>query len=856
MPDSTPSTLIPPGGRDTLPQSDDEILGVFLDHVIALGITPYPAQEEAILELCSGSNVILNTPTGSGKSLVAAAMHFRSICLGRRSVYTCPIKALVNEKFLALCREFGPEHVGMMTGDATVNRDAPILCCTAEILANVALREGAEAKFDDVIMDEFHYYSDPDRGGAWQIPLLTMSGARFLLMSATLGETGFFVDELTQLTGARTALVQSTERPVPLEFLYEQETLQDVAEKYASSPVYVVHFTQRGAAETASSLLSINFCSKEEKKAIAAAIRGEKFSSPYGKEIKKLVRHGIGLHHAGILPKHRLLVEKLVQQGLLKVVCGTDTLGVGINVPISTVVFTQLFKYDGTSTAILKSRDFHQVAGRAGRAGYDTMGRVISIPPLHVIENLRLEQKAAANPNKKRKIVRKKPPEKGFVNWDEKTFRKIIDAPPEPLVSSFQISHGMLLNVLSRENEDGVEAMRKLIRDCHEPAARKPALRRRAFELARSLIEADILEVLPREERTPTRNVRVAVELQDDFSLNQSLSLYLIDSLTLLDPASDEYALDLLSFVEAIIEDPRIVLMKQLDRAKTEKMNQMKADGVEYEARIEALEDVEYPKPNRELIYNSFNDFSELHPWVGTENIRPKSIAREIFEDYHSFTSYVHAYGLLRSEGVLLRYLSQVHKCLKQTVPASFKDEQLIEIEVFLDAMIRETDASLLEEWEALADPDGESGEDKAPAAKAAPVKADITRNQSEFVIRVRNATFHLLRALGTAQWDDALLLLDPSEGESEAGPIPWNVLKVRQLAEAFLEEHQWIDFDTHARNPAYFRHEVKGDSWEVEQILLSEGEPTEWSLHVRIDLAACRAEDRVALELIDLRKS
>src|SRR5215210_9027132 len=178
--------------------SSDVLLDRFLQYSTGKRLTLYPAQEEAILELLEGKNVVLNTPTGSGKSLVASAMLFASLARGQRAVYTCPIKALVNERWMGLCREFGPDQVGLSTGDATVNRDAPILCCTAEVLANIALRQGADAAFTDVVMDEFHYYSDKERGVAWQVPLLTMTRARFLLMSATLGETSFFEKELTR----------------------------------------------------------------------------------------------------------------------------------------------------------------------------------------------------------------------------------------------------------------------------------------------------------------------------------------------------------------------------------------------------------------------------------------------------------------------------------------------------------------------------------------------------------------------------------------------------------------------------------------------------------------------------------
>src|SRR6267142_2730528 len=196
----TLSDLLPPGA----PPGNDVLLGLFLEYIQSKGLDLYPAQEAAILELFEGKNVVLNTPTGSGKSLVAAAVQFKALAQGQRSVYTCPIKALVNEKWMALCRDFGPENVGLSTGDASVNGDAPILCCTAEILANIALRQGAQARFDEVILDEFHYYADRERGVAWQVPLLTLSKSRFLLMSATLGDTTFFEEQLTRLNGLPT----------------------------------------------------------------------------------------------------------------------------------------------------------------------------------------------------------------------------------------------------------------------------------------------------------------------------------------------------------------------------------------------------------------------------------------------------------------------------------------------------------------------------------------------------------------------------------------------------------------------------------------------------------------------------
>ena len=440
---------------DLIPRDErlgnDVLLGRFLDYTAARGLELYAAQESAILELFEEKNVILNTPTGSGKSLVAAALHFKAIAQGKRSIYTCPIKALVNEKFMALCREFGPDNIGLSTGDATVNRDAPILCCTAEILANIALREGAQANVQEVVMDEFHYYADRERGGAWQVPLLTLPQARFLLMSATLGDTSFFESELTKLNGRETVTVASVERPVPLEFAYSELPLARTLETLVAdgkAPVYVVHFTQLDAAQSAQDFTSINVCSREEKNQIGNELEGFKFTSPYGPDIRKWLKQGIGLHHAGLLPKYRVLVEKLAQKGLLKVICGTDTLGVGINVPIRTVLFSRLCKFDGQKTVILSARDFHQISGRAGRKGFDDRGWVVAQAPEHVIENLKLAEKSARDG---KKTVKRQAPEKNFVNWDKNTFSRLIAAPPERLTSRFQVSHATLLNVLSRQ---------------------------------------------------------------------------------------------------------------------------------------------------------------------------------------------------------------------------------------------------------------------------------------------------------------------------------------------------------------------------------------------------------------------
>jgi superfamily II RNA helicase len=845
------------------------LLGRFLDHVAERKLALYPAQEEAILELYDGKNVILNTPTGSGKSLVAAALHFQSLAQGRRSVYTCPIKALVNEKWLALCRQFGPEHVGLSTGDASVNRNAPILCCTAEILANIALREGAVADVQDVIMDEFHYYADRERGTAWQVPLLTLPRTRFLLMSATLGETSFFAEELTRLNGLETVTVASKDRPVPLEFTYAETSLAQTLEGLVTggkSPVYVVHFTQADAAQSAQDFMSTNVCTREEKERIAHALEGFKFASPYGPEIKKWLRHGIGLHHAGLLPKYRVLVEQLAQRGLLKVICGTDTLGVGINVPIRTVLLTQLCKFSGEKTAILSARDFHQISGRAGRKGFDDVGWVVAQAPAHAIENLLLEQKQAVGG---KKFVKRKPPERNFVNWDKQTFARLIAAPPERLTSQFKITHGMLLNVLSRPT-DGCRAMQALIARCHEMPKAKKALTRRGWQLFRSLVERGIVEFIPPGERVgpvngdrgtvnggdqsrsdSTAKVRVNVELQDDFSMNQTLSLYVHDTLPLMDPQAPDYALVVLTLVESILEDPDIILRRQLDKVKTQAVAEMKMQGIEYDQRMEELEKLEHPKPNRDFIYSTFNAFAARHPWVGQENIRPKSIAREMFEEFRSFADYIKIYDIQRAEGVLLRHLSSVFKVLAQTVPDAAKNDILREMELYLATMLRQIDSSLLDEWEKMRDPNymprGEQPEVRPPGAEEA--ARDITRDAKAFTAAIRNRIFTFLRALTSGDLETALAGVNAHPSTDEE---PWTTDRLRRAIEAYHADHEYLRLDPEARNlrHTYVTSSDDRRTWRVQQMLVDPAEANDWVAEFHIDLAASREAGEPQLQL------
>lgn len=827
---STESTLLHrlPRGEATA----DDLLTAFLDWASARGLELYPAQEEAILELFEGKHVVLNTPTGSGKSLVALALCFLARATGRTVWYTSPVKALVNEKFFDLCDQFGPDAVGLLTGDATINRDAPIVCCTAEILANLCLREGADAKVEDVVMDEFHYYADRERGLAWQLPLLILEKTRFLLMSATLGDTREIVTRLEKQTGRDAVVVTGTVRPVPLEFSWRLTALHETVNELVhtgKAPIYLVNFTQRACAEQAQNLTSQNLCSREEKDRIKEALKEVSFDTPYGKELERFLRHGIGVHHAGLLPRYRRLVERLAQQNLLKVVSGTDTLGVGVNIPLRTVLFTQLCKFDGEKTLIVPVRDFHQIAGRAGRKGFDDRGWVVAQAPEHVIENLALEAKAAAG---KKKVVKKKPPQKGYVHFDEQTFQRLQEAQPETLKSRFEVSHAMILNVLQRPR-GGYGAVIELIGRAHLSDHDRRRQKRRAAQLVRSLRQAGIVRVVPFFNAWPkTRSgskLELDPELQWNFSLNQSVALWLVEAVGALERDTDTFALDVLSLVEATLESPRVVLAAQLHKLKGEKIAELKASGMEYDERMAELEKVEHPKPLADFIYETFNLFAEHHPWVDGEHVRPKSIARDLWERGATFHEYVRDLGLERSEGVLLRYLTDAWRTLQQTVPEQARTDAVIEQLEFLRGTVRAVDSSLIDEWEAMRDPDALVA--RARHVPAPPKKKDPAADPRMFAARLRTELQLVVRALAASRWEEALRgLNDPDE--------EWTPQLLEKAVEPFLAEHGGFDTTPRSRTvDMTFIRPAGQRQWDVVHKLLGQDGDDTWMLDAHVDL-------------------
>ncbi|MCR8670015.1 RNA helicase [Agrococcus sp. HG114] len=802
------------------------------------GLPLYPAQEEALIEIVSGSNVILSTPTGTGKSLVAIGAHFAALAQGQRSFYTAPIKALVSEKFFALVDIFGAEHVGMVTGDSSVNADAPIICCTAEILANLALRNGDATDVGQVVMDEFHFYADPQRGWAWQVPLLTLPRAQFLLMSATLGDVTRIADDLSRRTGRETAQVTGVERPVPLTFEYAMTPVHETIEELLATqraPVYIVHFSQAAALERAQALTSAKITTREQRDEIAAAIGDFRFTTRCGQTLSRLVRQGIGVHHAGLLPKYRRLVEQLAQQGLLRVICGTDTLGVGINVPIRTVLLTGLTKFDGQRMRHLTAREFHQVAGRAGRAGFDTAGTVVAQAPEHEAENAKMLAKAGDDPKQRRKLVRKKAPD-GFVSWGKPSFEKLIDAEPEPLQSQLQVSHSMLLNIIGRGG-DAFAEVRELIESSHEPRARQLELERRALAIYRTLRTAGVVEQHPDPDDpgAPPR-IRLTVDLQPNFALNQPLSPFALAVIDMLDPEDPTHPLDVISVIEATLDDPRPILSQQQFLARGEAVAAMKAEGIDYEQRMELLEDVTHPKPLEELLTEALAVFASSQPWVRDFELSPKSVVRDMWERAMTFADYVQHYGLSRSEGLVLRYLSDAYRAIRQTVPAEAKGDELLDLIEWLGSVVRQVDSSLLDEWEQLLHPT-EPGE--APIAPPPP--PSVVANPRAFRVLVRNELFRRVQ-LAALDKHEELGELDAWAGfDADA----WG-----DALDAYYDEHPSIGTGADARSPRMLELEEGPHEWQAQQILADPAGDHDWRIWATIDLAASAEEGRAVVRV------
>ncbi|MHC5114779.1 MAG: DEAD/DEAH box helicase [Planctomycetota bacterium] len=808
----------------------DDLLAALLEYCEETGIEPYGEQLDAFEAIAEDKNVVLSTPTGSGKSLVALGAHFVAHCRGDKSIYTAPIKALVNEKFFDLCRAFGPENVGLMTGDATVNRDAPMICCTAEILAKMALGEGARTPYRWVVMDEFHFYSDPQRGMAWLIPLVEMTDSRFLLMSATLREPQAIADDIERRTGHDAVVVSSDTRPVPLEFEYRDTLLLETISHVrldGITPAYLVSFTKRDAATLASQLRSTPVADslketiKQRRTAINEAIEGRGFDTPFGQKLKALLPHGIAVHHGGMLPKYRRLVERLAGQGLVTLVCGTDTLGVGVNLPLRTVIFTQLYKFDGTDTRLLSSREFRQIAGRAGRKGHDDVGTVIIQAPEHEVVNRRKKAKAAAS---SKKFHAESPP-KGFKGWNEKTFEKLRTGRVDPLVTRFWVSGLLVLQALARPG-DGHAALAALIRSVGGDVE---ANLKRADEIIESLEAGGMIERLD----APDDEGRLyAVRQSMDVTFDRPLAPFLESALGLTDRGDPEHALNVVSIVESVLDDPPQVLRAQTRHARNALYAELRAaDPQSLEDRNamqEELEAVEHPQPLGEEIAVAFRAWCERFPWLADQTPSPKSVVRDLYECGDTFGAYVRRLEIVHDEGTLLRYLSDAYRVLSKHLPDVVRTEEVASITEWLGAIVHRVDSSVVAEWERFDAGDGRAvtiDEDDDVADE----HFDVTRAVRGFRVMVRNVAFGWIKALAERR-------------EADIGVDPGTMAP-------YWERYEEILVTPAARGPENFEYDHDGGA--VTQTILDPHDERQWIIRGTVDLDASRAEGRAVARVV-----
>lgn len=825
-----PVILLPPPGSD--PTS---VLDAFTEWAESGGRPLYPHQEEAAFSLAAGDHVVLATPTGSGKSLVAVAGILLALNDGRRAVWTAPIKALVAEKFFDLVDLLGADRVGLATGDASINADAPVLVCTAEVLANHALVTGPTSDIGFACMDEFHYYADPDRGWAWQVPLLELTGCQMLLASATLGDMTAITSDLERRSGRPVTSVTSVERPTPLHHQWRMTNVSDSvleAVREGLSPVYLVHANQAAAIERAQGLVSLGLTTRAQRDAITAALAGVRFGRGFGDTLSRLVRNGVGVHHAGMLPRYRRLVEQLAGEGLLPVICGTDTLGVGVNIPIRTVLMTALTKFDGNRVRGFTVREFRQLAGRAGRPGFDPDGHVWAQAPDHVVDNAKALSRAGDDPKAQRKAAKSKPPD-GFVHYDEASMQRLMTAAPEPLTSRFRVTPDLLASVLSRP--DGPRALKRLLRTNHDTPTRRRQHVKRAVAVYRSLEAAGVAERI-RDERGRCIGVRVgslvegAIE-RSALRFSAPLMTFAIEVIATLDTAEPTYALDLVSVVESVLDDPRQILYAQQNAARGAEVARLKAEGVPYDERIALLDDITWPRPLAELIDACFAPYREHHPWVA-EGPSPKSIVREMLEGGDTFATFVQRYRLDRSEGLVLRYLTDTWRTLDRSLPDDAYTDEVEDIVAWLGALIRATDATLLDEWARLAgQPVHDHQTPTAPTiGPAGPPPAWRTA--------VRTAAFGWVELLAGRRYGTL------------AERCGWDEQRLRDAMAPYWAEYDHIAVDADARSVSNVSIVDQPDRWVVTQRLVDPNGDGEWRFTAEVDLAQAELDGSPTLQL------
>ena len=697
-----------------------------------------------------------------------------------------------------------------------------------------------------------------------------------------IGET------LTRTTRRDLELIADAPRPVPLSYEYVKTALEGTVElalRQGDSPLYIVHFSQDAALQSARALASYGVASKEQREAIKEAIKGGRFTTAFGKTLKHLISSGVGLHHAGMLPRYRLLVEKLAQQGLLPVICGTDTLGVGINVPIHTVLLTGLTKFDGRKQRRLRSREFHQIAGRAGRSWLRHRGRRNRGGPGVRDREPQGGAQGHGRPQKDEEAQEEAPArglchlERGHLHaFDRQRARNPQAAPAH---HPFHGAGG------GRARRRRMDARARAHRRLAANARGKAKLKARAAEIFATLIDAGVVvreaEGADASDTAQTKTTPftapaegasvisltedpadldgqreadgqtddavpvqahpldgpasyyLTVDLPEDFALDQPLSPFLLAALELLDPECPSYTLDLISMVEATLEDPKQILRAQERRARDAAMNAMKAEGVDFEERLDRLQDITYPKPLEELLDVAFAKYCAQVPWANDYELSPKSVLRDMLETGCDFKSYIAQYKIARCEGILLRYLTEAYRSLDRTVPVERRTEELDDIVSWLGLVVRSVDSSLVDEWASA-----------GTAPGAAPLKrADVVvQDRRGMTLMVRNALFQRVRLAA----QDKAAELGALDEEWGYGEFRWN-----RVLDAFYRTHDELLVDADARSSAFLTiddgDELTDHVWHVHQVFHDSEGDHDFGIMADVDLDATQDGDGIVFK-------
>ncbi len=675
------------------------------------GIEPYPVQEQAIRHIVAGTSVLVTVPTGTGKTLMAKAALQAAVMRGERAIYTTPLRALTEEKYRELCADFGDENVGFATGDYKVNREAPIQVEVAEILWNRVVGDKSVCPAEVVVMDEGHYFNDPERGYVWEQSIIGLDPrSQLVILSATVGRPDRFCQWASLTRRVPMELVESRERKVPLVHDFREEPLIDTVRELAHKgdvPAIVFVFGREQCFEVARLLKSCRrFTTDEEKAKVEALCDEALLPGGVANELRPLFSHGIGIHHAGILPRYKQLVEQLALERLIKFVVSTETIAAGINLPARTVVFPSLRKFIKNEPRMVTAAEYHQMAGRAGRPQFDDRGLAITLAPEEIVSELKKELRDAAkrpayDEGKVRKSVynkaRSEAQRKGDIIWTPESHAELVRGEPAELRSKTKITTEQVLAIglpdLATTALPGAGFV----------APKKTELAERMAEAEASLppsMRLDIVTMIDNlllEDRERRGLHKTLAQLVDNLRAIEVIDQHgtqvagmMIRQLQGMDGLFIWYALynhdldyvELRQLVEFLVDHD--IIQRQLDRKEEDKKREWVKARLR-ELRLEnpqlTWDDVvaewerEHPRPltKVEEVFQAFSaavPHPELHGGK-----KPKNVWATMEDSGMSFLEFVAAEGLQHEEGNLFSYLVRVMNFANKLGEASHLDQ-------------------------------------------------------------------------------------------------------------------------------------------------------------------------------------